>query len=167
MIETCAKIGSDLRAQRGGIILVSMHKIRTRRLSIVAVVSFVAFVVVAVITIRSFWLSDGWADNSGHFIALEGGRIAYTHIFVPNYLPSGHLPASMSPDRQVLENAIWGFRAYKSSIPSDPSGQAIPAFRAAVPLWPLLVLLIVAPVRWLRAQQSNEPAFPVITDGKQ
>jgi len=30
------------------------------------------------------------------------------------------------------------------------------------PLWPMLLLLLIAPVRWLIARPANSPAFPVI-----
>jgi len=36
-----------------------------------------------------------------------------------------------------------------------------------VPLWPLLLLLLIAPIRWLIARPANAPAFPVIAKARQ
>ena len=138
---------------------------RTRRLSIAAIASLLVFAIFAVAGIRSFWTADGWFDSSGRLIALNAGCLTYWHFSVPNFLPTGHLSSSSSPDKRAFEQALWGFRVDKNSS-SDPSGN-VSYFRVASPIWPLLILLLIAPVRWLIARPANAPAFPVIANANQ
>ncbi|HEX5243521.1 MAG TPA: hypothetical protein VFW23_09705 [Tepidisphaeraceae bacterium] len=41
------------------------------------------------------------------------------------------------------------------------------SFVYGVPVWFPLLLLFIAPARWLIARLASAPAFPVITDAKQ
>ena len=141
---------------------------RTRRLSIAAIASLLAFVVAAGFTVRSFWMVNGWIDKSGQFIALDAGLLTYTHVSATDFFPSGHvwhIWNSSRPNRQALGDAIFGFRAGKSYTSEEPGN--VTQFTIAVPMWSILLLLLVAPARLLIARSANAPAFPVIADAKQ
>ena len=78
-------------------------------------------------------------------------------------------------------NEKWGFgsaptrgvrvsRIFKFSIGAHQvyrvGAQMTREFEIVMPLWPLLILLLIAPVRWLTARPANAPAFPVIANAK-
>src|SRR6185437_14795353 len=53
--------------------------IRTLRLSIAAVLSLLAFVVVCAAEVNSFWDVHIWQAETGRTVELFGGRIGYQH----------------------------------------------------------------------------------------
>lgn len=140
---------------------------RTRRLSTAAIVSLLASVAVAGAGIRSMWIQDYW--NLGTFrtirtIALAGGCMRYGCL-------SGDLLAGVPPPRGHI--SLFRKRRIDSDIFNfsvrDFISHSVPAYRqitVAIPLWFPLLLLLIAPVRWLIALPANAPAFPVITDAK-
>jgi len=147
---------------------------RTRRLSIAALTSLLAFVVAGGAGIRSLWIADAWNAGDGRGLGLFGGRVTYKHDPSPPFVPSGHISfdASMiSPSRRIIGEAIWGFGAGTEvhSLHSRTTPSVVEkVFYVTIPLWPFLLLLLIAPVRWLIARPANAPAFPVIaaTTGK-
>lgn len=135
---------------------------RTRRLSLTAMVSLLAFVAVAELGIKSLWISDGWFDRNGHVIGVFEGCAVYSQITTRfnGLVTSGHYTVRKKPDRHVLRTAISGFSATKIFLPNP---RVAIGFEIVAPLWPLLLLLLIAPVRWLIARPVNTQAFPVIT----
>lgn len=133
---------------------------RTRRLWIDAVLSFVAFLAVVVAGTRSFWVWDAWGFGNGTIIGLEGGCVLFTHqkpILQPPL--KGPLHGVMEPAEFDFPGSILGFVVAKD-LSHNHAGN--PIFGLQVPLWPLLLLLVVIPIRWLIALPANAPAFPVI-----
>lgn len=140
---------------------------RTRRLSITAILSFVAFVVTATSGIRSFWSMDEFDFGQDRAIALNGGCLHYARAsFKFRQDPFGHLTWRY----QIITypNNFLGFATWKGVVRfSKGTGTGTGSvFHLRVPLWPLLLLLLIAPLRWLIARPANAPAFPVITDAK-
>ncbi len=132
---------------------------RTRRLSIAAIVSLLLFAMVAVPGIRSFWTWEVWSNHNGRLvIALVRGRVSYLRAseVVTQLLPPGYSSYKSSPDWNSIRESLWGFR-----IDND---QAL--FMMHVPIWPLLLLLLIAPARWLIARPVDAAAFPVVTGPK-
>ena len=131
---------------------------RTRRLSIAAVVSLLAALALAGAGVRSFWSTCELDFGRVRFIALKGGCVVYTHI-------SG-------PLTQRISNKS-GFISYSDPQPMDAStvlkfsvfhktyGRS-DYFSVRIPLWPLLLLLLIAPMRWLIARPEDTLAFPVV-----
>jgi len=145
--------------------------IRTLRLSIAAVLSLLAFVVVCAAEVNSFWDVHIWQAETGRTVELFGGRIGYQHPDAPRFGPGGHISFKAAlittPKRRIIADAIWGFEIRRFAIHSmlDPS-DVDKFFLVAAPLWPFILLLLIAPVRWLIARPANAPAFPVVTDAK-
>jgi len=128
---------------------------RTRRLSIAAIVSLLAVCPY----IRSFWTYDGFDFRSGGEIELDRGCFLYEQAGVKHiwgaYLGNNY------------RDSIWGF-AIGNPVAIDPVTLGnISFFRIRIPLWPVILLLLIAPLRWLIARPPNAPAFPVIVDAKQ
>lgn len=133
---------------------------RTRRLAIDAILSFAALLAVMAAGTRSFWVWDAWGFGNGTIIGLEGGCVLYTHqkpILQPPI--NGPLHGVMEPEEFDFPGSILGFVVAKDL--SHNAGR--PIFGLQVPLWPLLLLLVVIPIRWLIALPANAPAFPVVT----
>ena len=132
--------------------------IRTRRLSIAAIWSLLAFMVLTGAGVRSFWIADMLTGTRSE-IGFAGGLVYFPHISPPNG---------------------FGVRAHRS-IHIDPHGRAIfpglriktvvyaPQFKMLseiVPIWPLLLVLLIIPACWLIARSENVPAFPVVTNSR-
>lgn len=139
---------------------------RTRRLSIAAITSLLAFMALASAGVRSFWTWDGWvfpgeAELTG--IMLHRGSIFCVHP-TGETLQGGirHVtgPAQADPG---FPGSILGFFVSKDL---DHGADGERTFALQVPLWFPLLLLLIAPVRWLIARPAEGPAFPVITDPK-
>jgi len=132
------------------------HPTRTRRLSIAAMGSFVAFVVVASAGLRSLWTADEWSVGTGRAIGLNDGRIFLAHgshslVHGPPHLSA---PSSSYPFATVLG---FSFRHIKIALRRTTPE----AFVYVVPVWFPLVLLLIAPMRWLISRPAKAPAFPV------
>jgi len=139
--------------------------IRTRRLSIAAVLSFVAFVVAATAGVRSFWTMDEFDFGQDRAIALNGGCLHYARAsFKFRQDPIGHLTWRY----QVIaySNNFLGFGTWQGVVPYPKGTGTGKVFHVRIPLWPILILLLFAPVRWLAARPVNAPAFPVVTNAK-
>lgn len=142
---------------------------RTRRLSIAAIASLLAFAVVAGAGIRSLWNLDCWENSNGRWgIALAAGCAHFNHHSgaVVQYIPIGFYHIDVRLDRsEVAARAIWGFSIDRESVRiKDGNGRN---FYLHAPLWPLLILLLIVPACWLIARPANVPAFPVIAASKQ
>lgn len=140
---------------------------RTRRLSIAAITSLLAFMALASAGVRSFWTWDGWvfpgeAELTG--IMLHRGSIFCVHP-TGETLQGGfrHVSGPVQTD-PGLPGSILGFFV---SNDLDHGADGIRTFALQMPLWLPLLLLLVAPVLWLVARPANAPAFPFITDAKQ
>lgn len=143
-----------------------MHRpTRTRRLSIVAMVSLLAFVVVAGEGVRSFWTLDHWNISRGHwtdeeYITLGRGCVLYYRDMSNLDLASGlplHVSENVGRFRHV--GGILGFDYYNGRNLQGRQRH----FMLRIPLWALILLLLIAPVRWLISRPANTPAFPVVT----
>ncbi len=132
---------------------------RTRRLSIAAIVSLLAFVVLAGVGIRSFRVPGevriGWQNK----IAVEAGYVTCVHIYQTKEVrdQSGNLkwPAKF----------LWiaaGFRVGQWIV-FLAGDYTWAAYGIEFPLWFPLLLLLFAPVLCLIARPANAPAFPVVT----
>jgi len=139
---------------------------RTRRLSIVAIVSLLAFVAVAAAGIRSLWVFDAIGkpnQHGGWAIELADARATFELVLstgASGPIGRGHVSARLRPNSSVVGRAIWGFQAQKTVLPGMKLIQII------TPLWLPLLLLLIAPVLWVIARPANAPAFPVIADRK-
>jgi len=133
--------------------------IRTRRLSIAAMASLLAFAVVAGAGIRSFWTMDELDFGQRRATALNGG---YVHYARASFEIGQGLVVHQSRRYQVISypNNFLGFSVWKQ-VTSFP-GASGTVFRLRVPLWFPLLLLLIAPVRWLIARPQYVPAFPVV-----
>ncbi len=152
---------------------------RTRRLSITAMVSLLAFAAVAVAGARSFWIVDRWkiwttdVENFGdqRTIELRRGHIYYLYDSVdgtttdPIHESFATKSTSWPNDDEIPIN--WSFAGF-SERHFYMKGQDSPLefFCIAVPFWFPLLLLLIIPIRWLIARPANASAFPVITDAK-
>src|SRR6185437_4047796 len=130
--------------------------IRTRRLSIAAMVSMLAFVVVAAaatITIGEDELAVGNCPLQ------VGHRLIIFRHFSDARLPrsSDDMKRETLFDRRILSFAVSKYRATLGDY-------VLVDFYIEVPLWFPTLLLLIAPVRWLMARPANAPAFPVIID---
>lgn len=141
--------------------------IRTRRLSIAAIVSCAAFWAVAAFCVQSFRAPDqSRALGRGGFIDLSNGCIDYMHMSKIATLDRRVLE---DPSFSVAHSQSWddhysfaGF-SFAHSI-FDGERSTYEAFFFGLPLWPWLLLLLIAPVRWIIARPSSALAFPIITD---
>lgn len=129
--------------------------IRTRRLSIAAIVSLLAAVAVGTVEARSFWNYDEWHDGKGQEFDLMDGCAWFSSDPTPGYR-LGHEHGTSKPDSSTISQGIWGF----GISPDMPLDSDMTKF--VLPLWPLVLLLLIAPVGWLRAPPPNAPAFPVV-----
>lgn len=145
-----------------------MHRpTRTLRLSVAAIVSLLAFVVAAAAGMRSFWISDtlifAFCQSE---IVLSSGCVTCARIKsvgMEGFDRSKHLSDRVAPDKHNIARAIWGFRAWRIVLPHR-SGVREEISALEAPLWSLLLLLIIAPARWLLARPANAPAFPIIAE---
>ena len=93
---------------------------RTRRFSIAAMMSLLAFVVVAGEGSRSCWIWDQWHTGAGKTISLENGCILYTHVSgaVAEFPMMKH--NSFDPKKIISMNdaipADWSFAGLRSGI---------------------------------------------------
>src|SRR6185312_12001459 len=142
-----------------------MHRpTRTRRLSIAAIVSLLLFIVVAGAGVRSFWVRDEWDSKPLRQIILEGGHVGYTQTW-GKWIISYGIQGGHHSSKAAWANSSSALKFYLDNIDSFPDYPgALREFQIFIPLWPVLLLLLIAPVRWLIAQPANAPAFPVITN---
>jgi len=134
-------------------------------MSIAAMMSFAAFVVLAVLSVRSFWTWDLLSDGVSEMITLSDGCVMYTHTSTSGASGTslnGHISGRGYPNRRSIRRAALGFSATRSILPSG-LGQ-LQISQVTLPLWPLLLLLIVMPVLWLIARPPAGLAFHVIAD---
>lgn len=132
---------------------------RTRRLSIAAMVSLLAAVAVGTVEVRSFWNYDGWHNGKGQELALDEGCACFSSSSAPFYR-RGHERGTMQPDSSSISEGIWGFELHHGTSADALFDGRTTEF--SLPLWPLVLLLLIAPLCWLRAPPPNAPAFPVV-----
>jgi len=139
---------------------------RTRRLSIAAIVSLLAFVVLATAGVRSLRTLEKWSFKSWRGVELIGGRVIYWHWHGKSVhgeaQSAGHESQKLPSTEFVI---FWNFEVFDKQLYPELRDSRL--LQVCVPLWPFLLLLLIAPVRWLIARPANAPAFPVITDAKQ
>ena len=152
---------------------------RTRRLSIAAIVSLLAFVVVASAYVRSYWTRDEFHFKHWHFIRLEAGRIGYYHFYGTSVRDTSTEESVYGPPEyglywhisiEVTSYSLWESLTFHMAdewkpYSDHPGEEAL--FQIWIPVWFPLLLLLIAPARWLIARPANAPAFPVVTDAKQ
>lgn len=146
---------------------VSMRRlIRTRRLSISAVVSLLAFGLVATTDARSFWHYDTWISQNGCLaIGLANGSAVTNYEFATKsriYPRGRHM--QFKTTNQVGSRIWQNVRAFpiQCEMIHDRAGNG-GTFCFCASLWPLLLLLLIIPMRWLFARPESSPAFPVVT----
>ena len=146
---------------------------RTRRLSIAAMVSLAAFAVVAGADVRCFWNYDIWqtvSKKGGCAIILGRGCAVFARrsgAALPGAIPimrRGHTHLDYQPHRSDILESFWNFKI-QNGAGLKPSYGSMFAFGG--PVWPLLLLLLIIPIRWLIARPANASAFPIITEPKQ
>lgn len=144
---------------------------RTRRLSIAAVVSLLVFAAVAGVGARSFWILDNLSLGVHQVILLNRGCLVYEHESTNGNLSSPFIAqhgSALIEERaftvEKILSADWVHAGFWGGEMTD--GFSYEGRYFGVPLWPLLLLLLVAPSRWLISRAANAPAFPVINDGK-
>lgn len=114
---------------------------RTRRLSIAAMGSFVAFVVVASAGLRSLWTADDWMVGTGRAIGLNDGHIFFAHgsRSIVHGPPHQSSPSSSYPFASFL-----GFSFRHIKIPLRKTTAEAHVYD--VPFWFPLLLLLITPV---------------------
>ena len=142
---------------------------RTRRLSVAAMVSLLAFVVVAGIGARSYWKYDifgKYGSGAWQGIGIEKGRVVFMRTWgmaITNQsYPVGYFSGK---ENLGVPPGVFGFCVSTESSPPAPYPDAH-TFVLAMPVWPLLLLLLLILVCWFIARPANAPAFPVLTDAK-
>ena len=120
-----------------------------RRLSIAAMASLLLFVAVGGIGVRSLHIVDSLNIDPSLAIASSCGCVVYSRRFV-DYSDKDYPNFSSSAIGPYSAGDVLKFKHFEDSS-------------LRLPLWPLLVLLLVAPVRWLISRPENAPAFPVIS----
>lgn len=136
----------------------------TRRLSIAAILSLLAFVVVAGAGVRSLRISDEWHFGSWRTITLANGCIEYSHWWgsavpaIKGPPVTGHRSSKTSP-----QNSSRGFGMYEHDFVTTIPRATETVFVAWTSLWVPFFLLLVAPVRWVFSRPRSA-AFPVVTD---
>ena len=139
---------------------------RTRRLGFAATVSLLAFLMVAIAGVRSFWNCDLWQfmiNGKGQAYFLYSGRAGFVcrsgEAMPTEY--SGHTHTVVEPNRYGALQSLWGFEVhYGVDSARQHDG---PVFEFCAPLWPLLLVLLIIPARWLIARPAGSPAFPVVS----
>lgn len=126
--------------------------------------SFLAFAVMAGAGIRSFWRMNEVDFGQERAAALNGG---YLHYARASFKLGQGLVVHRSRRYVVIAypNNFLGFSMWKQVMPFPKASGTI--FRLRVPLWFPLLLLLIAPVRWLVARPQYVPAFPVVANAKQ
>lgn len=138
---------------------------RTRRLSITALISLTALVSLGGLGARSFWNWDAWGTKNNRMMALGDGCIIYMHTTGTGPSTSvGYLHGDVQPD-DFEYRSVLGFIFSSDFTHDHPPG--VRTFEVHLPLWFPILLLLIAPLRWLIARPANAPAFPVITDATQ
>ena len=138
---------------------------------IVALLSMVAFLAVAAVGVRSLWVHDSFyefGDFGDREIDIYNGCVAFRRQ-APNsprklitlIVARGHTATQLTPSPHSVGQAFRGFEKTETDLTASK------IIVVKTPVWPLLLLLLVAPMRWLIARSPNAPAFPVITDAKQ
>lgn len=140
--------------------------IRTRRLSIAAIVSGAMFLAITGAGIRSVWVWDQWYFKTWKMIMLSGGRIRYREMSGTQFAGLSDPTIHQSGYSESTNlSGILKFEVDNAEIdPSRPGTWR--DFSVWIPLWPILLLLLITPVRWLIARPANASAFPVIADAK-
>lgn len=134
---------------------------RTRRLSIAAMVSCAAFLLVASADIRSFWITDELAFGQHRALGLIGGSAIYAHT---TYKIAQHPMYHSGYYKKNSPPGVLGFIIGSQVL--RVSGRNFKVFFVGVPLWPLLLLLLIAPIRWMMALPIQAAAFLVVTDNE-
>ena len=150
-----------------------MHRpTRTRRLSIAAIVSLLAFVVVAAADVRSHGTWDRWNLGARRIMLVHGCVLyAYDPADATDHFPfhESYLAAGAESRPEFYIPPDWAFAGFsKSSLENViiSNGEHSTELCLKAPLWFPLLLLIIAPVSWLIARPANAAAFPVITGAK-
>ncbi len=141
---------------------------RTRRLSIAAMVSLLLFVVVAAAGVQSLGKWYDWNIGYQHGINLVRGLVIFrksSGLKLAAYSPGFYSSDAGLIYSVAMPSRILGFGLSNETY-HGPIGD-LKEFLFIVPVWFPLLLLLIAPMRWLVARPVNAPAFPVITDAKQ
>lgn len=146
-----------------------MHRpTRTRRLSLAAMVSLLAFVVLAAVGVRSYWTWDEWDLNwrkYGDVITVNRGSVTFRHFVsiiadTPVFGVTGHASGDVRPEYISYEpGSIFGLVVRSEHLEAPFNYER---FIIRIPLWFPLLLLLIAPICWLIARPANAPAFPVV-----
>lgn len=133
---------------------------------IVALLSMVAFLAVGTVGVRSLWVHDSfyeWGDYGDRAIDIYNGCVAFRRQLPnpPRMLITGidaheHTAMQLTPGLQSIEQAIRGFERTETDLTASK------IIVITTPIWPLLLLLLIAPVCWLIARPASAPAFPVV-----
>jgi hypothetical protein len=124
------------------------------------------FVVVAGVGAKSVWIPDKWTFKSWRGIEVMGGRAFYWHWHGKS--AAGENPATGHTSFRApfaITEDFWKFDV--SDKQYYPELADFRSFVVCMPLWFPLLLLLIAPIRWIIARPANGPAFPVITDATQ
>ena len=138
---------------------------RTRRLSIAAMMALAVFVAVAAVGARSLWIVDSWYYRHSIGFRLEGGRFGCMYESSDRDNPGftfTHFTFRTMP-HQVLP-VFWKFHVhhatYAATFPGGSHGHTKVSV-VWIPLWFPLLLLLIAPARWLIARPAKGRAFPI------
>ena len=130
-------------------------------------VSLAVFAVILGATLKSFWRQHASFGGGPPRIALDHGYITFDEMSGVTATDRSDLRALgyISGDLKMMapnHRGLLGFSETKS-VAIFLKGYTLVLINFTVPLWFPLVLLLIAPVRWLIARPENAPAFAVVT----
>lgn len=145
------------------------RRIRTRRLSFAATMSFAALLALSLAGVRSFWRWDALYLPAGSKLLISHGYFQYSHTWIsqaPGYpLKERSLfyDSGLNPtEPESLGTHFLGFSCFH--IKASQTSNCLDLFELWIPLWFPLLILLVAPVRWLITRLGNAPTFPIIAE---
>lgn len=145
------------------------RRIRTRRLSFAATMSFAALLALSLAGIRSFWTSDALYLPAGCRLLISHGYFQYSHTWISQAsgYPLKERSLSYESGLDPMEPGSLGRRFLGFSffhIKASQTSNCLDLFELWIPIWFPLLILLIAPVRWLIARSGNAPAFPIIAE---
>lgn len=143
--------------------------IRTRRLSIAAIVSCTVFSAIAVGALRNdkLWHRDGVRNHREIYLA--SGCITYwsmSNVTAPD--PQFLILQPSTGVRADRRETNWSFAGFslKEGTEEFNKNRFYELIRFHALLWPMLPFALVVPLLWLIARPTKAAAFPVVTDAK-
>jgi len=127
--------------------------------------SFAALLALSLAGVRSFWRWDALYLPAGSKLLISHGYFQYSHTWIsqaPGY-PLRERSLSYESGLNPTEPGSLGRRFLGFYCFHIKASNCLDLFELWIPLWFPLLILLVAPARWLIARSGNTPAFPLVT----